>query len=241
MKERFRKPAEPLPVNLIHAASLCPRILGRIRKGLRLIVSDVLDSEELEYFEECLSVVTECNSTVVRISLLDEHVTIEASHFLDGEDCDAAEGTGRNVEDLALSNVGNELAVAVALQTIEGDVACCDVAFERSAGEIRIASCGLKQTVLNELILDGAVCAHLAGRSISAMEAHEGIGKLVVVFALDSLVVDVLRNGVVDIKKRDGVVGYASADVLGKSTVDIYFTGYRNATACKTAVYIARL
>ena len=73
------------------------------------------------------------------------------------------------------------------------------------------------------------------------MEAHEGIGKLVIVLALDVLIVDVLRNGVVDIKKRYGIFGYACTDVLGKCAVDIYFTGYRNTAAGETAVNVARL
>ena len=179
---------------------------------------------------------TECNGTVVRISLLDEHVTIETSHLLDCEDCDTAEGTGRYVEDLALSDVGNKLAVAVALQTIEGDVACCDVALERSAGEIRIASFRLKKTVLDELVLDRTVAAHLAGRRVTAVEAHERIGKLVIVLALNVLIVDVLRNGVVDIEKGDCIAGYASADVLGECAVDINLAGYRNTAACMAFV-----
>jgi len=185
--------------------------------------------------------VTECHSAVMRISLLDEYVTIEASHLLDSEDCDTTEGTGRYVEDLALSDVGNKLSVAVALQTIEGDVACSNVALESSSREIRIASFRLKETVLDELILDRTVAAHLAGRRVTAVEAHERIGKLVIVLALDVLIVDVLRNGVVDIKKGDRVTGYAGADVLGKCAVDINLAGYRDTAACETAVYVARL
>ena len=184
---------------------------------------------------------TECNGTVVRISLLDEHVAIEASHLLDSEDCDTTEGTGRYVENLALSDVGNKLSVAVALQTIEGDVACCDVALKRSSREIRIASFRLKETVLDELILDRTVAAHLAGRSVTAVEAHERIGKLVIILALDVLVVDVLRNGVVDVKESDCIAGYASADVLGECAVDINLAGYRDTAACETAVNVARL
>ncbi len=73
------------------------------------------------------------------------------------------------------------------------------------------------------------------------MEAHERIGKLVIILALDVLVVDVLRNGVVDVKESDCIAGYASADVLGECAVDINLAGYRDTAACETAVNVARL
>ena len=54
---------------------LCPWILCRITYSLRLVVSDVLYAKELEYFEESLTEVTECNGTVVRESLSDKNAT----------------------------------------------------------------------------------------------------------------------------------------------------------------------
>ena len=79
----------------------------------------------------------EGDRTVVRVALLDEHMTVEAAHLRDGEDADAAEGTGLDGQDLALGDVAAEVAVGVALQTVEGDLARRDVSFERAAGASR--------------------------------------------------------------------------------------------------------
>ena len=73
------------------------------------------------------------------------------------------------------------------------------------------------------------------------MEAHECIGKLIIIFALDILIIDVLRNGVVDVKQCNSVIGNAKSDVLAKSSVDINLAGYRDSSCSKTAVYIAWL
>jgi hypothetical protein len=51
-----------------------------------------------------------------------------------------------------------------------------------------------QQAVLDELILDGAVGAHLAARRVAAVEAHEGVRQLIVELAGDVLFVHVLRG-----------------------------------------------
>ena len=127
----------------------------------------------------------EGHSTMVRIALLDQHMAIEASHLRNGEYTNAAERTSLDVEDFAFCDVSTQLALAVTLQAVESDRAGCQIAFERAAGEVRIASFRLEETVLNQLILDSAVRAQLALRRIAAMEAHEGIGQCIVVLALD--------------------------------------------------------
>ena len=73
------------------------------------------------------------------------------------------------------------------------------------------------------------------------MEAHECICKLVIIFALDVLIVNVLRNRVVDVKQCNSVIGNAKSDVLAECSVDINLTGYRDSSGSKTAVYIAWL
>jgi len=70
---------------------LCPWILCGIRQRLRLVVSDILHAEILEYLEEGLANVVEGNGSVVRITLLDEDVTIETTHFANTEDTDTTE------------------------------------------------------------------------------------------------------------------------------------------------------
>ena len=79
----------------------------------------------------------------------------------------------------------------------------------------------------------------LRGAGIAAVEAHEGIRELVIELALDGFVIHIVRNGVVDIQKSNLISGDAQSDVLGKSSVDIYLAGYRNALAHQAAVDIA--
>lgn len=119
---------------------LSPRILGGIRKLLRLIVSDVLDAEILHNLEHQLAAVSESNCAVVRISLLNQNMAIESAHFGDSKYCDTAEGTGRNVEDFALCNVAAELALGIALKSVEGDFGRSDVALEGTSCEVRLAA-----------------------------------------------------------------------------------------------------
>ena len=76
-----------------------------VRETLRLIVSDILYAEILEHFEESFADMVERNSSVVWITLLDEYVTIESSHFLNSEDTDTSERASRNIENLTLSDV----------------------------------------------------------------------------------------------------------------------------------------
>lgn len=147
----------------------------------------------------------EGHRTVVRIVLLDEHMAVETSHLRNTEDTYAAEGACRYVENLALSDIRAELTLAVALQTVEGDRTCRDVAFQRATCEVRVAS--LKETVLDKLIFDGTVSAHLAAWRVSAVEAHEGVGDVVFVAILldDILVIDILRCGVIDVEEGNGI------------------------------------
>ena len=73
------------------------------------------------------------------------------------------------------------------------------------------------------------------------MEAHESIfQRIVCIFALDIFVVQILWYGVVDVEKCYSVLADNRSDELGKCTVDIYFTGYRNTFCRQTAVDIAR-
>ena len=181
----------------------------------------------------------ERHSAVVRIALLHQHMTVEATHFVDGEHADAAERAGRDGQHFALRDVGAHHAVRIALQAVERDGAGRDVAFQRAAGEVRIAAGGLQQAVLNQLVLDSAVVAHLAGRRVAAVEAHEGVRQLVIELALDVLVVDVLRDGVVDVQQGDSIAGHARADVFAQCAVDVHFAGNRDAAGGQTGVDVA--
>ncbi len=94
--------------------------------------------------------------------------------------------------------------------------------------------------MLDQLIFYGAGFTHLALRCIAAVESHERIGQLVIIFPLDILVIDILRYGVVDIEKGNRIFGNAKADIFAQGTVDIHLTGYRNSSGAETAVDIAR-
>ena len=56
-----------------------------IWKGLWLVIADVLHSQELEDLEQELSVMSECNSSMMWISLFYEYMAVEAAHLTDGE------------------------------------------------------------------------------------------------------------------------------------------------------------
>ena len=109
-------------------------VLRRVRQRLRLVVIQILNrnSDVLKYLEQCLSEMSESNCAVVREVLLDQYMTVEASHLRNSEHTDASEGLCRYRKNLALCDVSAELAVSSGLQTVEGDIAGHDVSLERS-------------------------------------------------------------------------------------------------------------
>ena len=62
----------------------------------------------------------------------------------------------------------------------------------------------------------------------------------IVVVPFDLLIVQILRNGVVDIQQGDLVAGNAQADVLAQSAVNIHLAGHWDALGHQAAVNIAR-
>ena len=90
--------------------------------------------------------------------------------------------------------------------------------------------------MLNELILDGTVGAHLAGRGIAAVEAHEGVGQAVVELALDLVFPHLCGNGVVDVEQGYGILRDTGTDILRERTVDINFAGDGDAAGSETGV-----
>ena len=71
------------------------------------------------------------------------------------------------------------------------------------------------------------------------MEAHEGVGELVVVSALDLLLPHLGRDGVVDVQQGHGVAGHTSPDVLAECAVDVNLAGHGNATGRQPGVDVA--
>ena len=63
------------------------------------------------------------NRAVMRIMLLNQYMTVEASHLRNREYADAAEGTGRNRQYLTLCYIRTQIAVRITLQTVEGSPA----------------------------------------------------------------------------------------------------------------------
>ena len=91
-----------------------------------------------------------------RIALLDQHVAVEPTHLGDREHRDAAEGTRLDRQDLALGHIGAKRALGVALQSVEGDGAGCDVALECAACNVRRPAV-FQQPVLDKLVFYGPV------------------------------------------------------------------------------------
>ena len=77
---------------------------------------------------------SESNCAVVRIILLNQDMTVEASHFRNGEYADSAEGTGCNRQNLALCDVCTQLGIRCALQTAEGNVPGNDISLQSTLG-----------------------------------------------------------------------------------------------------------
>ena len=72
----------------------------------------------------------ERDSAVMGVTLGNEHMAVEAAHFGNGEDADAAEGVGGNRQNLALGDVSLQGSVRIAVETEEGHVAGGNVAFQ---------------------------------------------------------------------------------------------------------------
>ena len=83
---------------------LCKRILRRIAHACRLIVTDLFNryTNVFEHLEESFSVMSECYSTVMRESSLNQHVTVETSHLMNGKYTDSTEGTCCNWKNLTV-------------------------------------------------------------------------------------------------------------------------------------------
>ena len=73
------------------------------------------------------------------------------------------------------------------------------------------------------------------------MEAHEGVGERIVVFAPDLRLPHARGDGVVDVQQRHGVGGDAGADVLAQRAVDVHLAAHGDAAGGKARVYITRL
>ena len=77
---------------------------------------------------------------------------------------------------------------AVDMETVEGDVARCDVAFQRALGHFLRKGPGHDQLVFH--LTEG----QLLGTGVAAVEAHEGFLLGITVPALDILFIKVGRN-----------------------------------------------
>ena len=108
---------------------LCKWILCRIWQGCRLIVVNIFhrNAKIFEYFKQCFSVMSECNRSVMRIVFLDQYMAVESSHFRDRKYTDGTEGTCCYRKYFALCHVCADLIVGCRLQTVECDIARCNV------------------------------------------------------------------------------------------------------------------
>ena len=80
-------------MRVTHSNPLCEGVLSGIIVALREVVVDLIngDTHVLENLPEILTLMAEHHGAVVWVVLLDEDVTIEATHVLDTEDTDRTE------------------------------------------------------------------------------------------------------------------------------------------------------
>ena len=180
---------------------------------------------------------TEGYCAVVWEIAFDEHMAVEAAHFGDSEDTDAAEGSGSHRKHLAVGDISTEPGIGGGLEAEEGDVAGDNVALEGAAGNVRLPI-RLEGAVHDELVFHSGG-GELAGGGVAAVEAHEGILLGIAELTLDLLLVDVAGDGVVDVEERYHIVGDTGADELAESTVNIHLAGNGYALGGEAAVDIA--
>ena len=162
----------------------------------------------------------EGNCAMVRIALLYQHMAIEAAHLRNGKYADAAEGLSGYGKNFTFSDIGTDNAFTVALQAVEGNGTGGNISFQRSAGEVRIASFRLQQAVLNQLVFDSTGRAHLAAGGVATVETHEGISQRIVELTLDVRFINVFRDGIIDIQQGYCIVGQAGADIFAQGWPD---------------------
>ena len=183
----------------------------------------------------------ECHRPMMGIALFKQYMAIEAAHFPDGKYADAAEAAGGHGQHFALGDIAAKIALAIALEPEEGNIAGGNIPFQGAPGEIRFAARRLQQTMLNELIFHRPLRAHLAGGRIAAMEAHEGIGELIIKFPLNLCRIQRSGHGIIDIQQRYRIPGNAGADIFGKRAVNIHLAGHRDPPGCQPGIDIAGL
>ena len=95
------------------------------------------------------------------------------------------------------------------LETVEGNLAWFDVAFQGAIGDFSW------ERPRHDLLVFHLWMAEKLRAGVAAMEAHEGIAELVVELTLDVFLVEFFRQGVVDVEKGNDILGNAGADVFG--------------------------
>ena len=69
----------------------------------------------------------------MRESAFYKYVTVEASHFRNSEDTNTTKGSGRYIQDFTFCDVGNQFSIGIALQTIEGNIGCCNITLQSTS------------------------------------------------------------------------------------------------------------
>ena len=175
---------------------------------------------------------TECYCAMMREAFLNQNMTIESAHFRNGKDADGTKGTCCHRKDFALSHISTKLIVCCALQTVKCDVTRFDITFKSTLCYF------FRQCSCHDLLVLHLAERQLAGGCIAAVEAHKCIFLSIVIFALDSAVVHIRRDRIVDIQQCNSILADNRSDELTECTVNIHFAGYRNALRCQTAVHI---
>ena len=151
---------------------------------------------------------SESNGSVVRIIFLYQYMTVETSHFRNCKDTDTAKALCCYRQNLTLCNVSAKFAVCSALETIEGNVARNDISFQSSLCYFFRQSSGHNHLIFHR------TCCQLACCCISAVEAHKRIFLCIVVFSFDFIIVNICRNGIVNIQQSNGILADNCTDIF---------------------------
>src|SRR5699024_112026 len=164
---------------------------------LRLIVVNFfyINTEILEYLIQSFSIVSKSNSSVMRVILFYQNMTVETSHLRNSKDTDAAKALCCHRKNFTMSNVSPKLAVRSALKTVEGNVTWNNISFQSSlCNFFRKISC-------HDHLIFHSAGSQFSGSCISAVESHKGIFQCIVIFTFDLAVIDRCRNRIVNIQK----------------------------------------
>lgn len=188
-KRRFEKRIRTLSQRKRNSAE---GVFARIGERLRLVVRNFLNPEIAQHLKDGFAGMTEGYRAMMRVVVGNQNMAVEAIHFWNGEDADAAKRAGGNRQNLTLGHIGPEAALCRSLQPVEGNLAGQNIPFQSAAGDVRLAV--RLETALHDELMLHRCALQAAGGGVAAVKAHEGLVQPVVILAGDVCIIDVSRD-----------------------------------------------